>query len=220
MIYRCLFALYELPYIPHNLRRWPPLQGQPAITRVSRQLRTEALPLYYERPKTLRIHTNTPEEWAQSVEGVIHAFTGKSGRQGNSTLRHVTALSLELFVEDIPFLWMDVAMMSDPEDMTAAVGGVGPQGVMVGIPDMDWADAKAVRAAGKNAETRPNKLQKEAFVSLKREVERHRRRFPEYMGFTLPSRPADYMAVVDVMCVVASACPHLTRAVSIADLST
>ena len=73
----------------------PGLHEQPAITRGSRQLRAEALPVYLKRPINLELESpEIPCDWVKSVKEVIDLYGGKSGSPASGTLRHVTGVHL------------------------------------------------------------------------------------------------------------------------------
>ncbi|KAG8158246.1 hypothetical protein KVR01_012007 [Diaporthe batatas] len=192
------------------------LNEQPAITRVSRQLRAEALPICFEKPIKLELQSSkVPGDWVKSVKKAIALYRGKSRSRASGTLRHVTGVHLSF--EASPQAWsqrpgliISVDMLSNPKGMMrrqpCAFNGMTP--VMIGKPGMDWTNASAVRAACDDAA-----------VQLEKQVAK-----------VLPSRgaaqyeaihriAADQRAALDAVRVLASACPWMTKVACIGDFS-
>lgn len=193
---------------------FPKLHEQPAITRVNRQLRAEALPIYFENPIRLELESSKiPCDWVKSVRKVINLYGGKSGSPASGTLRHVTGVHLSFEATGKAWsrrrgLIISVDMLSDPKGMMkrelCRFNGMRP--VVIGKPGMDWTDATAVRAACNDAATRlENQLKGISADRLNHEK--------------IPHITADQRAALDVVCVLASACPWMTKVACIGDFS-
>lgn len=125
------------------------LLDQPAITRVNRQIRAEALELYYDY-SLLEVETISSQEWVPFVQKVLDAFNG--GPRGlpdgsPSTLRFLSALRLS-FSTKVAEVEIKVDFDEDPEKIMELESEDDWYGVVVvGSPDMDWTDPAAVQAA-------------------------------------------------------------------------
>lgn len=185
------------------------LLDQPAITRVNRQTRGEALPLYYGERVGLLVKRSSSCEWVEAVQKITDAFTGgPKGLPGfSSTLRHVAGLELGFVTQD-PALYIAGELTSGPETLMDEESDF--ETVTVGSPDMDWTDAAAVRAACFEAAIQLNhNLIDRLFDDPDR----------DNINIIAASDRDDQRAALDAMCVVASACPRLTRSVCICDYS-
>lgn len=196
------------------------LNDQPAITRVNRQLRAEALPVYYSRPVTLCLGLRPFWSWAESIERLVDAFSVKAGLPGSSTLRHITGLQLNLESLDVFGMHIAIDMMSDPQEMMQRFPYNDiHERVVVGSPGMDWTDATAVRAACHEAATRLENISIKTRATIEA-INSEAREIDEFAGrYELTSNMAHQRAALDAMCAYASACPHLTRGVCIVDMS-
>ncbi|KAL1850657.1 hypothetical protein Daus18300_012868 [Diaporthe australafricana] len=175
------------------------LRHQPAITRVNRQLRAEALPLYYRSISVLLVQTEYSRDWVPFVQRVVDAFN--SG-PGSSTLQYLEGLQLDFLARRSPGVHLEVDMVIDPDDLTIC------DRVRVGSPVLDWTDAAAVRAACD-----------EAAIGLEDDLSERLLATEEDVELVPSSTMNDRRAALDTLCIFASACPQLTS-VSICESSS
>lgn len=139
------FPLLRLPaeirnMIYHNL--WPrtrsdrKLRRQPAITRVDRQLRAEALPLFLATGISIKIGPNYPGQWVQSMEDVISTFSIQFAASSSTTLHHTTCLALSFRAWQQEDIHIAVEMSNDPENMDPPDHEDQRKSVVIGTPDM------------------------------------------------------------------------------------
>lgn len=195
-----------------DVDRWegPRLLGQPAITRVSRQTRAEALELYYHY-SSLDITTSSSAEWAPFVQKVLDVFNG--GPRGlpdrsRSTLQLLGRLRVSLSTTKVPKVWIDIELSHSPEDAMTIDPEDDCEAVVVGSPDMDWTDAAAVQAACDEAAKR-----------LADDITRRTTPDEEDVELVVGSTPADQIAGLDALRLFALACPYLRPSVYICDNS-
>ncbi|KAK2609420.1 hypothetical protein N8I77_002917 [Diaporthe amygdali] len=177
--------------------------SQPALTLANRQVRAEALPVYYGENIILQKYvTNLSKNWTCFAREIIDAFTGvPSSLPGSSSLGHITNLYLELSLSEFIFQ-MEVQMSSG--ELIADTTTSWPEWrnmVRVGTADLDWTDADAVRAACNQATV-------DLVANLDDEL---------YRIFMVPMNGTVHQNTLNAVCVLASACPHLTRSVFIKD---
>lgn len=193
---------------------------QPALTLVNRQVRAEALPIYYgENTLTHKVYTHSAEQWTGSVRKMITSFIGDTGSlPGPSSLRHLNNLNLMLKADQlIPPVQIKIEMMSyalspeerideykdemkDPE-LWSRWDEIRKR-VRIGTTELNWTDHEAVRVAFNKATCRlgGNLAEMEVFLD-----------------FELSSTTSDYRSALDVVRMLASACPRLTKSVFVRD---
>lgn len=185
----------------------PRLWDQPAITRVSKQLRAEGLAVYYMRPVHLLIDGDHTIDWVTCMYRIIDSFgsTPKCS-SGSSTLQHVKGLELHLTMPDGVHLTANLMSDSDrwmppfPDNTYWRVG--------VGGPGMDWTDETAVETVCDEAATQLRNNLKERLARLLEGEEEP------------PSTAGIQQGALEALCALASACPpHLTNAICIFDIS-
>lgn len=173
------------------------LEEQPAITRVCRQLRAEALPLWPGAMVNL-IKTRSSRDWVPYIQRFVDAFTGGAdGLPGSSTLRLLEHVELDFMT---PFgIHIEVDLVTDPEDTTVFDPVDRDKRVIVGSPGLDWTDAEAVRAACDEAAC-------ELADNLRG------RPLRDDLGLVLvqTSDVRDHKAVLDCVRMFTLACPQLT----------
>lgn len=198
---------------------------QPALTIVSKQVRVEALPIFYgENLFFLAVHSDSSKQWTGSVHKTISAFVGDSDNSpGSSSLRYLKNLNLMLHAgrQVIPPVEIKIEMTSDVLSQGTGYAGHDEYDpdedaddellfrrdrlrsrVRVGSTNLDWTDHEAVRAAcDKAARTL-------GAILAEREL---------LLDFEMSSTTPDYQFALDVVCMFASTCPHLKKTVFIRD---
>lgn len=190
---------------------------QPALTHVSRQLRAEALPIYYgERIIThnLKIFSESWIDCVKSVEGMVDAFTGgPNSVPGPGTLQHVSRLQLDLDLQDSR-VRIRLILSDSLEPDTSLLDDVGPNLgdlVRVGHLGLDWADATAVQAACEDP-----------FVELVNQLIAKLHAPPATPDCDSPLSHLNILSqfyALRALRVLASACPRLTCSVFVCDMT-
>lgn len=195
MIYHQLLAWH------HCERGDNRLYEQPYITRVSRQLRAEALPLYYASPTFLRVKAGSPRDCVPLIQRVVDDFTGgRGGPPSSSSLRLLRDIQLD-------FSWtrhgihIEIDLATGPDNLVARALGLPRGGVIVGRTALGWTDAITLRAACDKAAILLHEKLMPKMVS--RGIE------GESLPFSNMFRQRD---ALDALCAFAPACPHLTHA--------
>lgn len=182
------------------------LREQPAITRVSKQLRAESLPVLFGGVAVLSVTTGSSRDWVPYIQRMVDAFTGAPGRPpSSSTLRLLSGVQLDFQAE--PDIYIKADLMLDPEDLTSEQPDEPPEWVAVGSPDLDWTDAAVVRAACD-----------EAAIQLEHDLLRRTTPDEDHDWIVSSSGVHDHEAALDALRIFALACPHLTS-VCISDSS-
>lgn len=178
------------------------LHEQPAITRVNRQLRAEALPLYYASSVVLHVKAESPENWVLLIQRVVEDFTAGTGRPlGSSTLHLLGGIQLDFFLTRVGY-HIQIDLVADPDDLKGRAPGHPCGRMTVGSTTLNWADATALRAPCDEAVVQLGYNLMENIIGR----ERFRRRpFPLLDRF-------GQRAALDALRAFASACPHLTHA--------
>lgn len=179
--------------------------SQPALTLVNRQVRAEALPIYYGENIILQMCVTTL--WGNRTcfsRKIVDAFTGvPSSLPGSSSMGYITNLHLELWYNVLKSpIQMEVQMRSG--ELIAGATTSWPEWrntVRVGTTDLDWTDADAVRVAC-------NKAADDLLAELDDD---------EYRSTLAPVKGLAHEKALNAVCVLASACPQLTRSVFIKD---
>ncbi|KAK7715631.1 hypothetical protein SLS63_011387 [Diaporthe eres] len=173
------------------------LYEQPAITRVSSQLRAEALPLYFGEVVHL-VKTESSRDWVPSIQRIVDNFTrGPGGQPGSSSLRLLNGIQLDFMTPS--GVHIEVDLVTDPENLTVRAPGDPSERVIVGSPDLDWTDAAAVGAACD-----------EAALLLEEDLRGGPLFAEEGVLLVQPSDIPDQRAALDALRIFALACPHLT----------
>lgn len=195
MIYHQLLAWH------HCERGDNRLYEQPAITRVSRQLRAEALTLYCASPIFLQIKGESPLDWVLLIQQVVDEFTGgRGGPPGSSTLRLLGDIQLDFFCTRYG-IHIEIDLAAGPTNLVARAVGLPRGGVIVGRTALGWTDAITLRAAcDKAAILLDGKLMSNM---IPRGIE------GESLPFSNMFRQRD---ALDALCAFALACPHPTHA--------
>lgn len=202
--------IYYDALITRTQAHWYSSAVQPALTRVNRQLRAEALPIYYrENIINFDIQADTPQKWVDTAREIIDAFGGSSsGFPDSSNFRYITHLHLE-FHTDVRYLLGAKLISADspPEENVDEdwrdLPAYPTHDVRVGRPGMDWRDGTAVRVAcSVAAEILYGEVRHDVMDLLNEESDLTR----------LIQRSA-----LAGICVFTAACPHLTESVFIAD---
>ncbi|KAG8156520.1 hypothetical protein KVR01_013624 [Diaporthe batatas] len=194
-------------------RRGSRLGDQPAITRVNRQVRTEALRIYYNY-SAFEVRTSNSEEWVPFVQRVLYAFNGgPRGLPGGSesTLQLLGALQVDFLTDDgEPQVRIEVELEHSPENAMEIDPEYDCEAVVVGSPDLDWTDAAAAQAACD-----------EAARKLANDITRRTTPVDDEEDLELfaASTPADHRAALDATRLLALACPFLRPSVCICDAS-
>jgi hypothetical protein len=198
---------------------------QPVLTIVSKQVRAETLPIYYgENTFFLAVHTYSTKRWTESVRKTISSFVGGSDNSPeSSSLRYLKKLNLLLHADKqrIPPVQIKIEMTSDALSQGTGYAGHDEydpdedeldelfprldqlrRRVRIGSPDMDWTDHEAVRAACDGTAGRLGAI----LTGMER-----------LMDFEMSSTTLDYQFALDVVRMLAAACPHLTKTVFIRD---
>lgn len=165
---------------------------------MNKQLRAEALPLYYADTIFLLVETEDSRDWVPFIQRVVDDFVGSpGGRPGPSSLRLLHAIEISFMTRE--GVYIEAELVNDPKRLTAPVPYDRYERVMVGEPGLDWTDATAVRAACDEAAT----LLEDNLAG---------RLIPHAgEGELMPTSGApDQRAALDAMCIFASACPQLT----------
>lgn len=165
---------------------------------MSSQLRAEALPLYYGGSVVLLVETESSQNWVPSIQRIVDNFTrGPDGRPGPGSLRLLDGIQLDFMTRS--GVHIEVDLVTDPENLTVRAPGDPCERVMVGSPDVDWADAAAVGAACDDAAL----LLEEGLMGGRLLAE-------EGVLLVQPSDITDQRAALDALRIFALACPHLT----------
>lgn len=177
---------------------------------MNRQLRAEALPIYYrENIINFDLKADTPQKWVDTAREIIDAFGGSSsGFPGSSNFRYITYLHLE-FHTDVRYL-LAAKLISADSPLEMNVDGdwrdlpaYPTHDVRVGRPGMDWRDDTAVRVAcSVAAEILYGEVRRDVVSLLNVE--------------SALTRLIQRSALAGI-CVFAAACPRLTGSVFIAD---
>lgn len=198
---------------------------QPVLTIVSKQVRAETLPIYYgENTFFLAVHAHSPKQWTESARKTISSFIGDSDNSpGSSSLRYLKKLNLLLHADKqlIPPVQIKIEMTSNASSQGTGYAGHDEydtdkdeldelfprldqlrRRVRIGSTDLDWTDREAVRAACDRTAGR--------LGEILAEMER-------LLDFEMSSTILDYRSALDVVCMLASACPPLTKTVFIRD---
>ncbi|KAG6358484.1 hypothetical protein INS49_014368 [Diaporthe citri] len=193
---------HQLLSLHHSEREDNRLYEQPAITRVNRRLRAEALPLYYASSIVLRVKAESPEDWTPFIQRVVDVFTGGPvGSPGSSTMRLLGGIHLDFFLRQDGY-HIEADLVADPDVLKAPATGrpLGPR-EKIGSAAMNWADATALRAACDEAVVRLEDDLMETLMGKR------------FRGQSFkPLNIFNQRAALDALCAFASACPHLTHA--------
>lgn len=195
--------------------RWLHLHTLEEITQVNKQLRAETLPICYEKPYELNIWDETPADWVKSVEEVIDGLSAKSGPPGSSPIHHLSGLELNLEAADPEGyqIYLCFYLMKDHEKMMDITDNRKHERVVIASPDMDWTDAKAVRAACDEAATQLESNRRQHIEEVEEEALDNEDQGPREYLKDLWSKdyPAHYRAAVDALYALVSVCSHLTN---------
>lgn len=166
---------------------------------MSRQLRAEALPLYYYAGSiVLPVKAESSRDWLPSIQRIVDAFTGgPGGRTGSSTLQLLNGIQIDFMTPS--GVHVEVDLVTDPDNLTVRAPGGPCKRVIVGSSGLDWTDATAVRAACD-----------EAAPLLEKDL--RERTFLAEPGIVHVQKSdiSDQRAALDALCIFALACPHLT----------
>lgn len=177
------------------------LLEQPAITRVNRKLRAEALPLYYATSIVLRVKAESPQGWIQTIQRVGDAFTGGPvASPGSSTMRLLGGIHLDFFMTQDGY-HVEFDLVADPDNLKGPATGHPRGKITYGSTSLNWADATALRAACDEAVVRLDHNLMRGLVGPERS-----------RGRSCPPDMFGQRAALDALCAFASACPHLTHA--------
>lgn len=202
--------IYYDALVTRTQAHWYSSAVQPALTRVNRQIRAEALPIYYrENIINFDVKADTPQKWVDTAREIIDAFgASSSGFPESSNFRYITYLHLE-FHTDVRYL-LAAKLISADSPLEMNVDGdwrdlpaYPTHDVRVGRPGMDWRDDTAVRVAcSVAAEILYGEVRHDVWSLLNEE--------------SALTRLIQRSALAGI-CVFAAACPHLTGSVFIAD---